>query len=226
MATVLCFGDSNTWGISPSGHRYNEAERWATLLSTKLSSKLAAQFANKLVGEYRVIEAGQPNRTLVHNAPFSVDESVGNISGIRYLKPYLLEFQPEVILLMLGTNDLKKRFKLCATEIAQGMYQLALSTLNFKYADKNVVPQVLIVSPPPIYEVAAYVKIYAGAAVKSQQLAMHYGDVAQRLNCAFFDAGSVIQSCSNEGIHWQVEQHAILAEALSDKVAKLLMKTL
>jgi len=209
MATILCFGDSNTWGISPAGHRYDESERWTSLL------------ADKLANTHTIIEAGQPNRTLIHNAPFSVVDSGGNVSGIRYLKPYLEAHKPDVVMLMLGTNDLKKRFNLSAIEVAQGMYQLAMQTLNFEYADKNNAPKVIIISPPPIFEVAAYLKIYAGAAEKSQQLAKYYSEVAQKLNCIFFDAGSVIQSCSNEGIHWQAKQHALFAEAVKDEIMKL-----
>jgi len=89
MASILCFGDSNTWGTSPSGNRYNEAERWTALL------------ANNFAGQHTIIEAGQPNRTLVHNAPFSSDEPGKQLkkkSGIRYINPYLIEYQPDVVL--------------------------------------------------------------------------------------------------------------------------------
>ncbi len=52
---ILCFGDSNTYGISPvDGKRFNDNERWPSLLGIKLGAG------------YHVIEAGQPNRTLTN----------------------------------------------------------------------------------------------------------------------------------------------------------------
>lgn len=218
MASILCFGDSNTWGTSPAGKRYNESERWTTLLTGKLAKKLS----KKTLAKHLVIEAGQPNRTLVHNAPFSAEAMVEKVSGIRYLKPYLIAHQPDVILIMLGTNDLKKRFKLSASDIAQGMHQLVRQIIQFNADGHGLSAKVLIISPPPIYEVGAYINMYAGGAKKSQQLKSYYERVAQTLKCFYFDAGSVVQSCPVEGIHWQVNQHALLAEALSEQVAKLL----
>ena len=217
MATILCFGDSNTWGISPTGNRYKETERWTTLLANHLVDKSA--------GQHTIVEAGQPNRTVVHNAPFSgdvVDSQIQGKSGIRYLKPYLSEYQPDVVLIMLGTNDLKKRYGLTAKEIEQGMHRLVKQTLNFDYADESSAAKVLIICPPPIYEVGAYVKMYAGAAKKSEELAKHYLQIANALDCYFFDAGLIIQSCSKEGIHWQVNQHRLLADALAKQITNIL----
>jgi lysophospholipase L1-like esterase len=213
MASILCFGDSNTWGTSPSGNRYNEAERWTTLL------------ANQLADKHTLLEAGQPNRTLVHNSPFSTNEPDNPLkekSGIRYINSYLIKYQPDVVLIMLGTNDLKKRYELTSTEIGQGMYKLVTQIIHFDYGSKNVAPKILIIAPPPIYEVGAYVKIYAGAAEKSMQLAKHYLSLAQVLGCAFFDAGSIIKSCPIEGIHWQVNQHSLLSDALVVEVNNIL----
>ncbi|MEI8640381.1 hypothetical protein P4S68_02110 [Pseudoalteromonas sp. Hal099] len=57
---ILCFGDSNTWGLNPeTGKRYDEKTRWTTRLQQQLGSG------------FTVIESGQPNRTLVNNPPFT-----------------------------------------------------------------------------------------------------------------------------------------------------------
>jgi lysophospholipase L1-like esterase len=221
MATILCFGDSNTWGINPEGKRYDETQRWTTLLARGLSDR------------HMVIEAGQPNRTLVHNFPFSADDTGNNSkenTGIKYLKPYLIEYQPDIVLIMLGTNDLKKRYDLTPLEIEQRLHHLVEKTLRFEYSSRNSdnnsaqssTTQVLIISPPAVYEVGAYTKIYAGAAEKSRQLAKYYSNVAQSLGCSFIDAGKLVQSCPIEGIHWQVNQHRKLADALIKKVTGIL----
>ncbi|GAA0823495.1 SGNH/GDSL hydrolase family protein [Colwellia asteriadis] len=204
---ILCFGDSNTWGTSPSGERYNKTQRWSGRLA-QLLSEVAT-----------VIEAGQPNRTLVHNFPFAGDKS-----GISYLRPYLQEYKPELVLIMLGTNDLKNRFALTVEDVALAMQSLTEQVLNFsvgKGAEQNTTGKVMIIAPPPLYEVGSYINIYQNGAKKSQQLAPRYAQVAKKLGCYFFDAGSVVQTCADEGVHWQVNQHQLLAQALSREIINI-----
>ncbi len=198
MATVLCFGDSNTWGTAPgSRYRYAENERWPALLKSALIS----------VAE--VIEEGQQGRTLVHNNPFQ-----GEKSGQRYLKDCLERYTPDLILILLGTNDLKKRFSLSANDVAQSAGYLVEQTQQFESSLYQKKVKVLLIAPPPVYEVGFYAKMYSGAAAKSMQLAKCYAQCAQHIGCAFFDAGSVVTSCAEEGIHWQADQHQFLADAL------------
>jgi lysophospholipase L1-like esterase len=197
MATVLCFGDSNTWGTVPGEtRRYNENERWPALLKTALPN-------------VDVIEEGQQGRTIVHNDPFQ-----GEKNGQRYLKDCLEVHSPDVVLILLGTNDLKKRFSLTADVVAKSAAQIAERTLQFKNLSMYKKPQVLLIAPPPVYEVGFYAKMYAGAEAKSFELAKYYALYADEIGCAFFDAGSVVTSCKEEGIHWPVEQHQFLADAL------------
>ncbi|NRA19848.1 MAG: hypothetical protein HRU05_05150 [Oceanospirillaceae bacterium] len=83
-------------------------------------------------------------------------------------------------------------------------------------------PKVLLMCPPAIYEVGSLANMFAGGEVKSLALTQHYAQCAADLGCAFFDVGSVVTSCENEGIHWQVEQHRLLAEALTGQVQSIL----
>jgi len=114
---ILCFGDSNTFGTSPvDGKRLPAHERWPGILAGLLGTG------------HLVIEAGQPNRTLVNDPPFSGDKS-----GIKYLKPYLEKYSLDVIIIKLGTNDLKARFDLTAEKIAQGLKKLTVRSRAFLY---------------------------------------------------------------------------------------------
>ena len=125
---------------------------------------------------------------------------------------------------MLGTNDLKKKFNLTVDCIALGVHEIIEKTLSFKCIDNNNKLHVLLICPPPIFEVGHYAKIYQGGAAKSQLLAKSFHHVSKTLDCDFFDAGTVIHSCKKEGIHWQVEQHSVLAQALSVIIKKLFMR--
>ena len=52
MKTILCFGDSNTWGYNPENRqRFGPDERWTGILR------------NSLGEDYRVIEEGLNGRT-------------------------------------------------------------------------------------------------------------------------------------------------------------------
>jgi lysophospholipase L1-like esterase len=208
MPTILCFGDSNTWGTVPmESRRYTENERWPALLQ------------KALVADFTVIEEGQQGRTIVHNNPFQ-----GVKSGQRYLKDCLEMHVPDLVLILLGTNDLKKRFSLSAADVAKNASDLAQRAQQYKNSSMTTPCKVLLIAPPPVYEVGFYAKMYAGAAAKSVELAKYYALYAEEVGCAFFDAGLVVTTCKEEGIHWQVQQHQFLADALVPILTSLVNK--
>ncbi|OUS70678.1 hypothetical protein B5G52_13565 [Pseudoalteromonas sp. A601] len=193
---ILCFGDSNTFGVSPlDGKRLPAHERWPGILAERLGS------------EYLVIEAGQPNRTLVNNPPFSGDKS-----GVKYLKPYL-EAQPlDVVIIQLGTNDLKARFALSAIDIGKALEELILAIKALYHCKK--IPKIIIISPPKVHEVGSYKSIYAGAGKKAEQLSIEFKAAGDRHTCEFIDAFSLIGACESEGVHWPYKAHKLLAKQL------------
>ena len=166
----------------------------------------------ELLGSDRlVIEAGQPNRTLVNNPPFDGDKS-----GIKYLKPYLEVHTVDIVIIQLGTNDLKARFALSAIDIGKALEKLVLAIKAF-YHDKAQ-PKIIILSPPKVYEVGSYKSIYAGAGKKAEQLSLEFKAMAYRHKCEFLDCYPLIQPCKKEGIHLPVSEHRELANSLKDVV--------
>lgn len=189
MPTILCFGDSNTWGTVPEeNRRYRTNERWPTLLRDSLPEN------------YNIIEDGKLGRTTVHDDPFEIE-----CNGLRDLRPSLKLHCPDLVLLMLGTNDLKRNFDLTAHEISEGASILVKEVLNFKYAGKQCSPRVLLMSPPPIYEVGLFAKMFAGGEAKSLSLAKYYAQQAKKQRCSFINTGAIIMSSKIEGIHWELE---------------------
>ena len=109
MTTILCYGDSNTYGYNPvNGLRYPKDIRWTGVLQ-------------KLLGEeYAVIEEGCNGRTTVFE-----DVAEPWKAGLGYLKPCLNTHKPiDFVIMMLGSNDLKRVFHASAKEIADGAEQL------------------------------------------------------------------------------------------------------
>ncbi len=114
---ILCLGDSNTHGYcadptdcADHGIRFNEEERWTCRLQKALGD------------EYLVTEEGLSGRTTVFVDP--IHESMDALSVV-----YALLKSHEVIdllIIMLGTNDVKERFGANAACIAAGMERLIL----------------------------------------------------------------------------------------------------
>ena len=96
MKQILCFGDSNTWGLIPkTNQRYPWGVRWTSILDNELNR----HFNN----EYRVIEEGLCGRTTVFDDPLRDGRNSFK------LLPTILESHNPVtdVIIMLGTNDCK-----------------------------------------------------------------------------------------------------------------------
>ena len=202
MKRILCYGDSNTWGYIPgSGERYPEDIRWPTRLQ-------------KLLGEdYRIIEEGLNGRTTV------VDDSIQPYRcGLEYLRPCLLSHMPlDMVVLMLGTNDTKRRFGLSASEIARGIEQLVTAIRVSGAGLDGKAPAILILSPPLI---GTYSKNddFDGAAEKSLNFASEFSAVAETHGCGFLDLGQHLSAAENDGVHLTPDQHGRLAELVSEQI--------
>ena len=122
MKTILCFGDSNTWGAwAGRDDRYDEKTRWGSRL-------------RKLLGEdYWVVEEGQNGRTTVWDDPIE-----NRMAGLTYLWPCLESHHPiDLVIIMLGTNDTKPYFGVNADNIAAGAGRLVDMVQISSFGGKN-----------------------------------------------------------------------------------------
>jgi lysophospholipase L1-like esterase len=210
MKSVFCYGDSNTFGAAtverPDG-RYGPSERWPGVLRAALGS------------EWLVIEEGLGGRTTVSDDPVEgLDKN-----GSTYLMPCLRSHRPlDVVVIMLGTNDLKARFNKTAWEIAAGVGALVEIVKSAAIGRNEGVPQILVVSPPVILErLPNHADMFAGAFPKSKEMASRYARMAKDKGVRFFDAGTVIKSSAIDGFHFDPDAHAALGKAIAAEVAKL-----
>lgn len=204
---ILCYGDSNTWGYIPlSASRYPSAVRWTGVLAKRLGS------------HFSVIEEGQSGRTTVWDDPIEGDKN-----GIRYLPPCLESHAPlDLVILMLGTNDLKARFSLTALDIALGVERLVQVIRRSGSGVEGNSPEILLAAPPPINpldEIGA--EMFLGGREKSISLARHYKAIADRCGCTFFDVSACIEVDETDGIHYSSKSHNILGNAIADKVLSI-----
>ena len=207
MRTVLCYGDSNTHGQIPGGltlDRYAFHERWPGVLDRELGSG------------WRVIEEGLSGRTTVHDDPI---EGPGK-NGRSYLRPCLMSHAPlDLVIMMLGTNDLKTRFHQPPSEVAMGIGCLIHDIKELAPGPGGHVPEILIVSPPPMLDdIKAWEGVFRDAPQKSRELALQLEIMADSQEVHFFDSGSVVACDSLDGFHIDRDAHEKLGIALAREV--------
>ncbi len=200
---ILCYGDSNTWGYDPTtGRRYARDVRWTGVLQRALGE------------DFEIIEEGLNGRTTVLE-----DRIEPGRNGLTYLYPCLLSHFPlDLVVIMLGTNDLKARFNLPAGDIAEGARQLVLCVRHAAEDNGSSPPPVLLVCPPRLGKIDENNEEFAGAGPKSRKLSGFYATVAGELGCFFLDAGQYITSSDIDGIHLDAAEHRKLGEAVATKI--------
>jgi lysophospholipase L1-like esterase len=205
--TILCYGDSNTHGTMPMPDlgamgRFGRNVRW--------TGQLAA-----LLPDWQVIEEGLPGRTTVHDDP--VEGAHRN--GLAVLPAILESHRPiDVVILMLGTNDLKQRFSVSALDIALSLEKLVLAIRGSGCGPDGAAPGVILVAPPPILEVQDLGVMFAGGQAKSHDLGPRLAALARALEVPFVDAGALIGVSEIDGIHYDEPAMAALAQAFAQAV--------
>jgi lysophospholipase L1-like esterase len=206
MITVLCYGDSNTYGRDPVTKKRLERDvRWPGVLQ------------NTLGNDYHVIEEGLNGRTTVWDDPIRPGYLKRN--GALYLLPCLESHCPvDLLMIMLGTNDLKAMFSVTPYDIAESMGRLVEIALGSKCGRDDNPPQIVVMSPPPLGNLSEYAETFTGGVEKSRKLAPYYENVSKKYGCRFFDAGSVIQSSKLDGLHYDPPDHKKLGKAAAEFV--------
>ncbi|HEX7976207.1 MAG TPA: SGNH/GDSL hydrolase family protein [Anaerolineales bacterium] len=208
MKTILCFGDSNTWGYDPSTQtRFPPDQRWTGVLAQSLGP------------DYRVIEEGLNGRTTLWEDPIE-----GYKNGREYLIPCLDSHSPlDLVVIMLGTNDLKRRFSVSASDIAASAGVLVDTVQRSRGSAGYPPPQVLLIAPPPFGHLSDYAEMFSeDAPAQSRKFSAYYRQQAQLFGCHFLDAGAVILSTDLDGIHFEVGEHRKLGLAVANRVREIL----
>lgn len=206
--TLLCLGDSNTHGTVPMRdaaalmQRFPRADRWVTRLQVALP-------------DWEVIAEGHPGRTTVHDDPVSGAHK----NALRVLPALLETHRPiDVVLVMLGTNDLKNRFRVSASDIALSVERLVREIGNSRAGPAGGAPSVLLAAPPPILEAGCLAGEFAGGAVRSQGLGREIAAVAARAAVPFVDLGEHVRVSEIDGVHYDAAANPVIARLFADAI--------
>lgn len=207
MKNILCFGDSNTYGLIPGVNgRYDWGVRWTSLLDRRVR-KLG----------YRVVEEGLCGRTSIFE-----DAVRKGRKGIDWL-PILLEAHSpiELVVIMLGTNDCKTYYHADADRITDGVE--ALVQLVKEY-DPGI--DVLVVSPIALGEGVGeegYDPEFDPHSVQvSKQLPGSYRVMAANNQVEYLAASDYAKPSATDREHMDVEGHRRFAQGIGKKIEQIL----
>ncbi|WP_299962637.1 SGNH/GDSL hydrolase family protein [uncultured Roseobacter sp.] len=214
VRSVMCFGDSNTHGTralryATDRRRLAPDARWPSVMADALGHR------------WEVIAEGQPGRTSVFDDPIEGPHKNGQAA-----LPGLLEsHRPlDLVIVMLGTNDLKARFGQSAHDISLGLQRLVRLVLSSDCGPEGRAPQVLLAAPVPLEETGVFEDVFAGAAQKSRALADLLAQVAARQQVHFADMGQVAEVDPRDGIHLDAKGHAAVGAEMAG-VVQTVMKS-
>ncbi len=201
MKTILCYGDSNTWGYIPGsgGARFSRDERWPGVLQHEL-------------------EEGLNGRTTIFDDPITEHRN-----GKNYLAPCLESHAPlDLVTIMLGINDLKQRIGRSADDIAEGAGVLATMVQRSGAGPGGSAPRVLLMLPNMLGKLTDFAERFEGGGAKSKRLAGLYRAVATSCGCAFLDTTAVVRTSDVDGVHLEAGEHVTLGQAVAVAVRHIL----
>lgn len=199
---ILAFGDSLTYGHDAANQRRHAYEdRWPTVLE------------NGLGGAARVIAEGLGGRTTA----FDDWSAAADRNGVTVLPTLLSSHTPlDLVVVMLGTNDLKRFTNGSALGAAGGIRRLLEIIRTHPYAFDAPAPKAIVVAPPRVVETTHAVlgPMFEGGVAESAKLAGHYTLAAKEYDAAFFDASTVARADPVDGVHLDAANTRAIGEAL------------
>jgi len=211
MRNVMCFGDSNTHGTIAMRHvgdrrRHGPEQRWPHVMAQQLG-----------IG-WHVIPEGHPGRNAVFDDPVEGEHK----NGLRILPALLESHRPlDLVIVMLGTNDLKARFSVPVVDIAFGLERLVAAIGASDAGPGKAAPKVLLAAPVPIQEAGILAEMFGGGAAKSRALPEALREVATRQGAGFVDLSPIARVDMVDGIHLSAQAHAAIGAAVASAVTRM-----
>ncbi|MGE0499847.1 MAG: SGNH/GDSL hydrolase family protein [Rhizobiaceae bacterium] len=210
MKTILCFGDSLTWGYDAASlSRHALADRWPSVLESTLG------------GGAQVIAEGLNGRTTAFDDHLAGEDR----NGARILPTLLGTHSPlDLVIILLGSNDMKPWIHGDPLAAQHGMRRLVQIVRGHAYPLEAPAPGILLVAPPVVTatENVEFAKMFARGNVASAELAPLYAALAEQEDCGFVDAGTVAKTTPLDGVHLDAENTRAIGSALAPVVKSML----
>ena len=220
---ICIYGDSNSWGFLDDGSGIRYEARWPVVMADKLSAELGAQV--------KLVEECLPGRTTAY--PDSQEGPEYN--GLPYLKPALLSHAPlDIIVIMLGTNDAKKRFQASADSVSDNLVTLAKIARRAPVGHgkwrEGLSPKVMIIAPANLGKRAnnpdwpRYEEWQGGSEMIAQLPDMLKAKLAaiNDKDLYFADANEAVAPSEQDPIHWSKASHHQMGQTIAKYLTTIL----
>ena len=220
MKRILVFGDSNTFGYVEDAQGIVNRLPLNTAWPGKMTALLGA--------DHDVVVEGLSGRPTNMDSPERSGTGIipgAGMNGAAYLPAALSSHMPlDMVIIMLGTNDLRKDRNRNASDIASGIMQLVSIVQKGEWQQRTrfPIPKVLVICSPKLHlQQSPYKNAFEGSLAKSEALPGILRPLVESSGALFFDAATVVPFAQGEDeIHLSVENHAALAQAVTREVRK------
>jgi len=208
MGHIVCFGDSNTWGLWPEGMgRYDKDTRWPGILRNTFDEN-----------KYLIVEEGLNGRTANE-----IDEDEPYLNGMDYAEACLLSHRCiDILIVMLGNNDIKARYGKNAEQVAdsiEGLVKHMQRVLNEKQPEPY---SVILISPKGLDErILGDGTFDEESIAKSHELGSYLSERAKKAGWYFVDADIPEVGLSCDGLHLAKSGHAKIAEMVIEIIEQI-----
>jgi len=220
--TILIYGDSNTWGYDPecstrsATARFNYYSRWTTICQETLGN------------EYRIVVEALNGRTTIYDDRIG-DEGEYNCNGRTALPEVLHSQKPlDMVIIALGTNDLKEKSEASPHDIAGGVEILLKDVKkmtdlgNISPVDQQtLLPPKLMVVGPPILQVTPTSQLWGfpdDVDVRSQKVNDLLSILCEEYRIPFVNITSITKVSSVDGVHFRLEDQEPLGKLMAEKI--------
>ena len=205
MKSILCFGDSNTFGFVPvDGSRYQITQRWSGILKKHFEDK------------FNVIEAGCNNRTCIADNP-----SGELFTGYKAIMPYLESHNSDLalVIIALGVNDLQFAYNLSALKVAEGLKKI-ISCIKQKTK-----ANILVLIPDEIGKNVLnsfFSQMFDESSIeKSKYLPDLLESAAKETGCYFLNLNKIAKTSEKDGLHYEPAEHEKIANLVCEKISEI-----
>ena len=197
MKSMLIYGDSNTWGKDAGNSRYPREYRWVMRLQQQLGE------------EWDVIAAGLSGRTAGSHTQIEPLKRGKETFEVVYRQAFPLD----VVIIALGSNDIKDKYNLSSEQIVEDLLWYAKWLEQAKNYNENLAHMALLFVAPP-----NFVYNHEGFTGNEQKRQ----DIIQRLQHSGYEV--VIENdidLSADGVHFSLKGHEQMTEAVHKKIKEM-----
>lgn len=184
---IVCYGDSNTYGWDPrsfSGNRY--AHPWPELMA-------------EMTG-HDVTNCGEPGRTV----PCREEH-------LKWFARDVKAAAPDLLIIMLGTNDLFYTLAPTADRVADRMRNMVRYAIRNELAERILLLSCACIAIPE-----------EGYGDMLEEMSERYREIAEEEGIRFADPFRWEIPLAYDGVHFTEEGHRIFAERISKSVKTVL----